>query len=147
MNLESVSFPALVIADDGWIQLVQTRDDLDRWTTSAIKKYSGRSVILYDSGEGIWRLKAITPRSPQSAFAKAVAAIGNRKLPVVLQLELVSDGTRDALQKALYDAIDADDDILKQTFTSAELKSALSEPKNFSNVVAALRRSGAIEAE
>ena len=147
MNLDSVSYPALVIADDGWIQFVRAKRDLGEWTLAAIKKYSRRNVILYDRGERLWRIKTVTPRNPQNAFSKAMAAISNRKLPVNLQLEHVSDGARDALQDALYAAIDADDDILTQTVTSAELKSALSKAGDFSSVVATIRRSGAIEAE
>jgi hypothetical protein len=49
MNLDEIAFPALIIADDGWVQEISRKNTLDFWRYSPITKYNRRRVIFYDS--------------------------------------------------------------------------------------------------
>jgi hypothetical protein len=46
MDMTTVTFPALVIADDGWVEYLQQMESLSGWTPSAIRKYNRRRVVL-----------------------------------------------------------------------------------------------------
>jgi hypothetical protein len=36
MNLDVVTFPALVVAEDGWVAKIGSKEDLSTWKRSAI---------------------------------------------------------------------------------------------------------------
>ena len=40
MDLDAVTFPALIVADDGWVQQLKNKEELSSWTRSAVSKYS-----------------------------------------------------------------------------------------------------------
>ena len=59
MDLRAVAFPVLIAATDGWVQYLSSAEELSRWTISAIKKYNGRRVVLYDSNDHAWLVDGI----------------------------------------------------------------------------------------
>ncbi len=61
MDLEAVTFPALIVANDGWVQYLSSVEQLSLWTTSAIRKYNRRRIVLYDSNDRAWEVDGIDP--------------------------------------------------------------------------------------
>lgn len=140
MDLRAVAFPALIAANDGWIKYVSKAEELSLWTTTAIKKYNRRRVVLYDSNNDVWRVDAINPVKPPGLYAKLVG----KRVPVTLSLRLVNEAPLEFVRDVLNDAIDADDDILTQSVTATELKSSLQKASSFRTLVQALKRKRAI---
>lgn len=56
MDLEAVAFPALVVADDGWVEQLGSKEELSTMTHTTLKKYSKRRVVLYDSRDHAWQI-------------------------------------------------------------------------------------------
>jgi len=82
MDLRAVTFPALIAADDGWVQYLSGAEELSLWTTAAIRKYNSRRVVLYDSNDHAWQVEGIIPAKPVGLFAKLVG----KKIAVSLLL-------------------------------------------------------------
>jgi len=135
-----VAFPALIAANDGWVQYVSEAEELSLWTTSAIKKYNGRRVVLYDSNDHAWEVDRIGPVKPTGFYAKLVG----RKIPVSLSLRPVSEAPFQLVREVINEAIDADDDILTQSVTANELKACVRKASSFQTLVDALKTKRAI---
>ena len=140
MDLRAVAFPALIAANDGWVQYLSEAEELSLWTTSAIKKYNGRRVVLYDSNDRAWEVDGINPVKPAGLYARLVG----RKVPVRLSLRPVREGPFQFVCDVLNDAIDADDDILTQSVTASELKASVQKASSFRTLVHALKTKQAI---
>jgi len=63
MDLKAVTFPALIAADDGWVKYSSSAEGLSLWTTTAIRKYNSRRVVIYDSNDRAWQVESIRRRS------------------------------------------------------------------------------------
>lgn len=135
MDLRAVSFPALIAANDGWVQYLSDAEELSLWTMSAIKKYSARRVVLYDSNDHAWEVDAINLVKPTSLYAK----LFGRKIPVSLSLRPVSEAPFQLVCGVINEAIDADDDILTQSVTPNELKASVQKASSFHTLVHALK--------
>jgi len=140
MNLRSVAFPALIAANDGWVQYLSAAEELSVWTTSAIKKYNRRRVVLYDSNDHAWQVDSINPVKPAGLYAKLVG----KKVPVSLSLRPVIEAPFQFVCDVINDAIDADDDILTQSVTANELKASVQKASSFRTLVHALKTKRAI---
>ena len=142
VSLRLVSFPALIIADDGWVEYVGGPERLSAWTAYAVVKYRKRQIVLYDSQDKAWRVISIL--SPESSILlKLIASFWNPKVPVELIVER-SDDPREAVRQILFTAIDADDDILTQFEDATKLKEATSKANSFKELVATLLSKGSI---
>jgi hypothetical protein len=140
MDLRVVAFPALIAANDGWVQYVSEAEELSLWTTSAIKKYNGRRVVLYDSNDHAWEVDRINPVKPTGFYARLVG----RKIPVSLSLRPVSETPFQLVRDVINEAIDVDDDILTQSVTANELKACVQKASSFQTLVHALKTKRAI---
>ncbi len=140
MDLEAVAFPALVIADDGWVQYLQQREALSIWTPSAIKKYNRQRVLICDSYNRVWEVESIRPVKCGSFYARVLA----RKTPVDLSLRPITEMALQVVCDALKKAIDADDDILTQFTTADVLKAYVDKASSFQTLVDILKSQGAI---
>jgi hypothetical protein len=135
MDLEAVTFPALVISDDGWVEYLEQRAHLSVWTLSAIRKYSRQRVVLYDSKNCAWEVERINPLKSASLYTRVLA----RKIPVSLTLRPISKGPLEAVRSALKTAIDADDDNLTQWTEANDLKASVQEASSFGTLVDILK--------
>ena len=140
MDLQAVAFPVLIVADDGWVQYLSEAEELCLWTPSAIKKYKGQRIVLYDSDDHAWEVDSINPLKPAGLHAKLVG----RKVPVKLSLRPVSEAPFELVCDILNEAIDADDDILTQSVTANELKASVKKASSFRTLVHALKTQHAI---
>ena len=140
MDLRAVAFPALIAANDGWVQYVSSAEELSLWTTSAIRKYNGRRVVLYDSNDHAWLVDGITPVKPVGLYAKLVG----RKVPVSLSLRAVDDSPCQVVHDVINEAINADDDILTQSVNATELHMSVEKGSSFRTLVHALKSKHAI---
>jgi len=147
IGLESVRFPVLVIADDGWVDYIDSPEQLSAWTYSAIRKYSKRRVMLYDSGENGWILNKLEPSNPCSLLGKCLASIANRQVPARLFVRSLSETPLEKAKELLYVAIDQDDDILTQYNPANEIKDDVAKAYSFESLVEALKSKGAILAD
>jgi hypothetical protein len=127
MNLDVVSFPALLVAEDGWVQVLVTRDRLDAWTPAEIRRYSKRRGIIYDHCDCAWQVESIAPQNRLSVLAGLAHSVLNSKLPVQIQVQPIPESPMQYVQEILSAAIDADDNILTQATEVDDLKTAVSK--------------------
>jgi hypothetical protein len=144
MELDGVTFPALVVADDGWVQQFGSKEELSTWTHPALSKYSKRRVVLYDCRDRAWQIDSVAPLSRGSRVANLIAGFCNRKVPVRITVQPIVEAPLQAVQKALVAAIDIDDDILTQFTEAAELKNAVGTAQSFEALIGVLRDKRAI---
>jgi hypothetical protein len=144
MELEVVSFPALIIADDGWVDYLENKDRLCWWTGTAIRKYDKRRVVLFDDRDCAWQVESIVPLRQLTFFAKLAFTLRNSKLPVRIQVRPITEAPIETVRELLREAIDADDDILTQEVEADDLKKAVQNVSSFKSLVAALRKKRAI---
>jgi hypothetical protein len=91
MGLDVVSFPALVVADDGWVQQLDNKEALSTLTRAALRKYRKRRVILYDSRDRAWQVDGFAPLSHENTLAKLLGVVSNRKVAVCAALKPITD--------------------------------------------------------
>jgi hypothetical protein len=139
MDLDEVAFPALVVADDGWVQQFGSKEELSTWTYSAVAKYGKRDVVLYDCRDCAWRVGNIAPLNHENKVTDLFAGSCNRKILVRITVRPITEGPLQAAQKALVTAIDADDDILTQFTEAADLKNAVGMAQSFKTLISALK--------
>jgi hypothetical protein len=144
MDLEAVTFPALVVADDGWVQQLENREELSTWTHSALRKYSKRHLVLYDSRDRAWQIASIAPLSRGNRVTQLIAGFYNLKIPVRITVRPIAETPLLAARNALMAAIDADDDILTQFTEAAELKTAIRAAQSFESLIGVLKDKRAI---
>jgi hypothetical protein len=144
MDLEAITFPALVVADDGWVDQLGSKEELSTMTHAALKKYSKRRVVLYDSRDHAWQIDSFTPLRRQGIIAKLFAAFSNPKVPVRVDVRPITKAPLQATRAALAAAIDADDDILTQFTTAADLKNAIGQAQSFEGLLGILKTNRAI---
>jgi hypothetical protein len=148
MNLDLVSFPALIMADDGWVEYADRKEDLEFWSAHALKKYNQRTLLLYDSENRAWRVVGILPCRDLNVLEKMLAVItGGPKLQVQFNLTRVQDAPLRAVRDMLCAAIDEDDDVLTQNLDQEqrrELITNLRSAENFRDLASALRWVGAV---
>jgi len=140
MDLKAVTFPALIAADDGWVKYSSSAEELSLWTTTAIRKYNSRRVVLYDSNDHAWQVESIRPAKPVSLFAK----LAGRKIAVDLSLRPVIEAPFQCICDVIKEAIDSDDDILTQAASADELKASVQKTSSFRTLVHALKSKRAI---
>ena len=140
MDLKAVTFPALIAANDGWVKYSSGAEELSLWTTTAIRKYNNRRVVLYDSNDHAWQVENIRPTKPVSVLAK----LAGRKVAVNLSLRPVTEAPFQCICDVIMEAIDNDDDILTQTASSDELKASVQKATSFRALVHALKATRAI---
>jgi hypothetical protein len=129
MDLDAVTFPALIIADDGWVEYLQRCQQLSVRTRLAITKYTGRPVLLYDSRERVWQVESIVPQRPARLFSKLLArTIYSPKVQVRLTLQPITEAPLKAVRDSLHAAIGADDDILTHRAEANVLKKVVEGP-------------------
>jgi hypothetical protein len=144
MDLEAVAFPALVVADDGWVEQLGSKEELSTMTHTTLKKYSKRRVVLYDSRDHAWQIDSFTPLRREGIIAKLFAAFSNSKVPVRVDVRPITEAPLQATRAALATAIDADDDILTQFTTAADLKNAIEQGQSFEGLLGILKTMRAI---
>jgi hypothetical protein len=144
MDLDVVAFPALVIADDGWVEQVGRKEDLSVWSRSAIAKYSKRLVLFYDSADRAWRVDNVTPVSSSKISSRLSAIFSRRRVRVQITVRQTEGAPREAVQAILCDAIDADDDILTQFTEADDLKDAIQKTDSFAALLRVLKEKRAI---
>ncbi|HLK07369.1 MAG TPA: hypothetical protein VKV30_05500 [Candidatus Angelobacter sp.] len=137
-NLNAVAFPALIIADDGWVDLWNGPQQV--FTTSAIAKYNKRRVVLYDTRDQAWEVEGIVPSKRMGLLDKVL----NRRLQVQIKVTSIADPAFPKVVAILETAIDADDDTLTQSIEASELKVAIKGADSFLALVRVLKRTGAI---
>jgi hypothetical protein len=140
MDLEVVSFPTLVIADDGWVDYVDSRDHFCEWTGTAIRKYNKRRVVLYDDQDCAWQVERIVPLKQLSFLRRLAYALRNAKLPVRIYVRPIAEAPIRVVQEILRAAIDADDDILTLDTEADVLKEAVQKAVSFKALVGVLIR-------
>lgn len=144
MELEAVSFPALVIADDGWVDYLDRRNSFADWSYSAVRKYNKRRVLLYDNCDCTWQIESIRPIKQPSLFDKIGRLVLNSNFAVRIEVRPITECPMRLVQETLRAAIDADDDILTQDTEAEELKAAVETATSFKSLVAVLRTKRAI---
>ena len=88
MDLQAVAFPALVVADDGWVQYLSEAEELSVWTT--VCNQEGQQSTCRFSTTATDRARQvddINPAKPAGLYAKPV----RRKVTVSLSLRPVSE--------------------------------------------------------
>src|ERR1700676_4515825 len=101
MNLDAVAFPALIVADDGWVDYIDTSARLDAWTASAVKKYTNRRVVLLDHNDRAWLVESIVPREQRNAIIRLAHAITNPKLAVQVQVRQLTESPIETIRESL----------------------------------------------
>ncbi len=142
MNLTDIAFPALVIADDGWVQYLETQQDCLLWTATAISKYRKRRVVFYDSTNRAWETEKIGVQKRGLSFF--LARFLNSRIPVDITIRSIEESPLQVVRTVLSAAIDADDDILTQFTDGNVLKRSIQKADSFQSVVRALRAKRAI---
>jgi hypothetical protein len=144
MDLDVVSFPVLVIAEDGWVAYVDSRDQLREWTGAGIRQYNKRRVVLYDDRDCAWQVESIVPLKQLSFLRRLGYTVRNAKLPVRIQVRPITEAPIQAVHEILRAAIDADDDILTQDTEADVLKEAVQKAVSFKALVRVLKIKRAI---
>jgi hypothetical protein len=144
MDLDAVTFPALVVAEDGWVQQLETKQELSAWTHSAISKYNKQRVMLYDCEDRAWQIDSIAPLTPGSKITRLAASVCNWKVPVQIAVQQIAEAPLQATRNALLAAIDADDDVLTQFTEAVDLKNAVGRAHSFESLIGVLRDKRAI---
>jgi hypothetical protein len=141
----NVKFPILLIADDGWVEHVKTAAEIANWTRLAVMKYESRRMVVLDADDDAWKVTRISTDPPLNALGRLLAhTIHNPKVPVRIELEPITLTPIDATRAALVQAIQADNDVLTQRSSAKELRNAVQHARSFREIVAALKRAGAI---
>jgi len=138
LNLSAVAFPALIIADDGWVDL-WTKPQQD-FTAAGISTYTKRHVVIFDSRNHAWQVTRIIPVKNVNLLDRLL----NRKVRAEIELESVKAEALPTVLNALEHAIDADDDILTQDIEAGDLKTAIRKAASFESLVLILKRAGVI---
>jgi len=73
MDAYVVTFPALIVAEDGWVDYLDSPARLSAWTTTAIKKYNKCHVMLYDQTDRAWLVESILPRDRRNTISLSPA--------------------------------------------------------------------------
>jgi hypothetical protein len=140
----NVKFPILLIADDGWVELVKTAADIVNWTRVAVMKYESRKMVVLDADDNAWKVTRITTDPPMNPLGRLLAhTIHNPKVPVRIELEPITLTPISATRAAFDQAIQADNDVLTQRSSAKELRNAVQHARSFREIVAALKRAGA----
>jgi hypothetical protein len=144
MDTEAVAFPALIVAEDGWVDYLDNAARVSAWTTTAINKYNKCRVLLYDQSDRAWLVESIVPRDRRNSFVRLLHTASNPKLAVQMHLRPITDNPIGAIQEMLSIAIDNDDDILTQHTEAPQLKAAIQMATSFQAIVQVLRNARAI---
>jgi hypothetical protein len=144
MDLDVIAFPALVVADDGWVSYLPNKEEISKWTHFGIKKYSARHVILYDSKDHAWEIESIAPANRKGVFSSFLRVFYDPEVPVRLSVKPVTGDALRAVHRALTAAIDADDDILTQWTEPSDLKDAVQKADSFASLLQVLKEKRAI---
>lgn len=142
MNLDNIAFPALVIADDGWVEYLETEQGFSLWRAFAISKYRKRRVLFYDSKNQGWEIENIGVNNGRLSFF--VARLLNSRLSVDITIRSIGESPSQLVRNVLNAAIDADDDILTQFTDKAQLKRSIQKANSFQDFVRSLRAKRAI---
>ncbi|MGA3234850.1 MAG: hypothetical protein ABSG03_01005 [Bryobacteraceae bacterium] len=111
MDLDAVTFPALIVAEDGWVEYLASVAQLAMWTNTAIKKYNKRRVLLYDWSDRAWMVDAIVSRARRNLFVRLIHAAYNPRIPVQISVRPITECPIETLRDALLVAIGKDDDV------------------------------------
>jgi hypothetical protein len=144
IDLDAVAFPALIVADDGWVDYLDTSARLEVWTASAFKKYKNRRLVLLDHNDCAWLVESIVPRARRNAIVRLAHAVINPKLAVQVQVRQLTESAIETIRENLLVAIDADNDVLTQYTEGPALKTAIQNAGSFNAVVQVLRSARAI---
>ena len=88
MDLQAVAFPALVAADDGWVQYLSEAEELSVWTTVCNQEVQQTTTCRFsDSNDRARQVDGINTAKPAGLYAKLV----RRKVTVSLSLRPVSE--------------------------------------------------------
>ena len=88
MDLQAVAFPAVVAADDGWVQYLSEAEELSVWTTVCNQEVQQTTTCRFsDSNDRARQVDGINPAKPAGLYAKLV----RRKVTVSLSLRPVSE--------------------------------------------------------
>jgi len=144
MDTDAVTFPALIVAEDGWVDYLDSPVRLSAWTTTAIKKYNKVRVMLYDQADRAWLVESIVPRDRRNPFFRLIHALYNPRLAIQMRVRPITENPIGTLQDSLLLAIDKDDDVLTQHTEAPQLKAAIQKATSFKAVVHVLRSARAI---
>ncbi len=144
-DINKISFPVLVVADDGWMDFKTDSKGLSRWNCIAINKYNKRKVLLYDSSDTLWSLIEIIPEKPVTFLRLLLAeTFYNPTVDVSFKLEKIKDNITDKIFAAINKAIDADDDSTTQFTEADDLKKSIEGKSSFNDIVTELKGKQAI---
>jgi hypothetical protein len=137
INLSSVVFPALIIADDGWVDLWYEQQTL---SASAVATYSNQRIVIYDTQNQAWLVERIIPVKKVSLLDRMV----NRKLQVEMEVKQITTDAFAAILDVLDKAIDAGNELFTQQMEAVNLKKAIQGAGSFEVLLETLRLAGAI---
>src|ERR1035438_1040256 len=146
-GLDAVSFPALIIADDGWVENVEASDQLSNWAWSAIKKCNKRRIriVLFDKHDCAWLVESIQLQYRPNFLARlGFVLLNGPRLRVQLKISRISENPAAIVQEVLLAAINADDDNLTQWTDADDLKEAVRGAASYEALVDALKAKRAI---
>jgi hypothetical protein len=140
-----MQFPLLIIASDGWVNYFKKDKDLGAFNYIAIKKYNKLKPLIIDSAESVWQIIEISPNKPLNLLDKILAyTFYHPLIPVIFQVNKITERPMDIIKDALIQAIDADDDILTQWTDADELKKVVKDANSFDSLIANLKKKKAI---
>src|SRR5688572_2146519 len=131
-------YPALLVSEDGWVELLSDPADIASWSFYAVSKYQGASIIIFDSSDSALRVKSISSERPLNLLNKLLAeTIYNPEVKITMGFEKEKAPLQATLE-LLEKAIDADDDCLTQWTEAEELKEAIRKANSFKSLVGIL---------
>lgn len=101
INLNTIAYPALVIATDGWVEFWHEQQSF--FSASAVSFYNKRKIVIYDAQNQAWLVKRIVPVKNVSLLDKFI----NRRLQVEIHVTQITTGALTATLEVLDQAIDA----------------------------------------
>lgn len=145
INNEDIHYPALLVADDGWVDLIKDDTQLSKWNYIAIRKYNVRNVLFYDSSNNVWQIQEIVPQKPATFFKLLLAhTIYNPTVEVSIRLVEHEKMNSTDIISAIGNAIDNGNGLLTQFAEAGEIKESIRGKTTFKEIVSVLKERGII---
>ncbi len=144
MDLAAISFPVLLVADDGWVQHIESARILAEMTHLAIATYNKSRVLILDHCDCVWEVENIALTTQPNSLGRLFQRVFNSRLPVQIEVRQITDHPIQQVQEVLRTAIEADDDILAGDVEPGDLKVAIQKANSYNALVDALRSRDAI---
>ncbi|MTW11088.1 hypothetical protein GM658_10785 [Pseudoduganella eburnea] len=120
MMVTDLPFPIVIVAPDGWAELIENGNDANSWNSIAIRKYSGIGFIVADASGSVWDLVSLTPIRKPTLFDRF------RLQPRPIVTDVLLKGTIGhplaIFCERLRDALSADSDCMTHIWTPPRLQ-------------------------